>query len=994
VNSFSTVIEHDELIDVSRQLDYQLEKDSRDMSSEDLKNLIETEFSEYLKLLSDTRKKVSKNISEIRESEGQGTIEHLTNFSKNLENLRNISKKIPHDEQIKLWLELLDHIDSSVRSINATLRRRNPDIDNAIWLSIANKYETFFRRLRLAAPTNKVDFEADLKWIFAQGEEEEDFAALQQARFNSSYFSVDTRKLFGIIEQKIRKKLTENKKIDVGLYKVFAPQVEIESRFSKINVITSHPGWSIVVSNATTILDLQEYYPLEKLNKQNSLEEGAHKVRDYIVHLIAPINDTFRGHLQSIQAELIQSLGGQDIVIAIPNGNNDILAKLKNLGQVDSVQPFTPNIRVQTQYLENLNRKVTDEMIIAARLEAAKHPPQHKPKSIPLPGILVASFFTVEDCQHAEEAFRRQSIRVAEKAGTNSIVLDLSNHPEPLQAFEFIKMQVGLRSLEEDTLNTLFNDSACYVIAKGVIPSNPTPEKNCLGLTGRGETIAICDSGLDTGDIRTLHLDFHGRVNLLDSYPIQPRYDHKVENPSEDKGPTDKYSGHGTHVTGSAIGNGQTKQYEPIKGVASEAELIFQAVEQNPKWTLDYIYKYLENGTFPPSYTFCGIPCDLKILFSQAYNHGKGARIYSISWGKDTSLSGTYDQPTCQNLDEFVWRERDFLVVVAAGNFGNCVTPPGIAKNCITVGASENIRSQISETYGDRWPHKFSSDSSFYSNGLVDSIDDIAPFSNKGPCATGRRKPDLVAPGTYILSTRSSQISAYHFAEKPYPEADVHYMYMHGTSMATPLVAGCAALVRQYLREYQINIDSPKASLIQGNPEKPTAALIKAILIHSAQYLLRNNPSTPIRADNEQGWGRIDLCQVLNPQAPIKVIFIDESQGLNTGELREYIVSIKEDNSSPLRVTLVYTDFPGENLINNLNLFIFSPNGKYYCGNDFEGTREPDKLNNVEGCFILAPENGLWRVRVVAESIAQGSQDYALVISGEIDDVRLKESLE
>ena len=87
-----------------------------------------------------------------------------------------------------------------------------------------------------------------------------------------------------------------------------------------------------------------------------------------------------------------------------------------------------------------------------------------------------------------------------------------------------------------------------------------------------------------------------------------------------------------------------------------------------------------------------------------------------------------------------------------------------------------------------------------------------------------------------------------------FPAAGQDYMFMSGTSMATPLVTGCAALVRQHVRsELQMN--------------NPSAALLKGALIHSAEYLNYRfaHPSSAPWADNEQGWGLVRLRNVLAP---------------------------------------------------------------------------------------------------------------------------------
>jgi hypothetical protein len=227
----------------------------------------------------------------------------------------------------------------------------------------------------------------------------------------------------------------------------------------------------------------------------------------------------------------------------------------------------------------------------------------------------------------------------------------------------------------------------------------------------------------------------------------------------------------------------------------------------------------------------------------------------------------------------------------------------------------------------------------------------------------------LIAPGTFVLSTRSSQIASNNFAWKAFPPAKNEYMYMGGTSMATPLVAGCAAVTRQYLREAE-------------GIANPSAALLKAVLIHSARYMPYRyaHASSIALADNEQGWGRVDLHRCLNPKSPTIVLFLEEGAGLWTGEMREFEVEVT-DASVVLRATLVYSDFPGEDLVNNLNLFIYDPQGNFYVGNDFTGSGSPDPDNNVEGVVVENPIKGHWSIRVVASNIPEGPQDFALVIS-------------
>ncbi|MFZ4664108.1 MAG: S8 family serine peptidase, partial [Caldilineaceae bacterium] len=413
--------------------------------------------------------------------------------------------------------------------------------------------------------------------------------------------------------------------------------------------------------------------------------------------------------------------------------------------------------------------------------------------------------------------------------------------------------------------------------------------------------------------------------------------------------------------------------------------LVFQAIEQTAQWQSWYINWHIAKyGKAPEPGAFIGIPDNLQELFQPAYD--QGARIHSDSWGGGDP--GVYDQQ-CLDLDHFVWMHKDFLVVVAAGNDGVDISPPGsgidamsvtspaVAKNCLTVGATENARPEFTtQQFGVWWPKDFPH-APFKTDPMSDSADDIVPFSSRGPCKSvsfgkpGRRKPDVMAPGSFILSTRSSQIPANHFSWGAFPPAKHDYMFMGGTSMATPLVAGCAAIVRQYLRQVK-------------QIANPSAALLKATLIHSAHYLnyrYKRPDSTPW-ADNEQGWGRVDLQQVLNPLTPTQVLFVDNNVGLAVGQANDYLLTLT-DPTVPLRITLVYTDFPSPKLVNDLNVMAYEPNGgRFYLGNDFSDAGIPDAINNVEGIRIANPKMGQWRIQVVAADVPRGPQDYALVISG------------
>ena len=429
-----------------------------------------------------------------------------------------------------------------------------------------------------------------------------------------------------------------------------------------------------------------------------------------------------------------------------------------------------------------------------------------------------------------------------------------------------IAIMNGVSWIEKYVQPVILNDVAANI-------TNVYDVRNTYGLTGSGQIVAVADTGLDTGvDDESMHDDIEGRIVAL----------HAWWSYYEDTGAEDN-SGHGTHVAGSVLGNGSRSNGQ-YAGMAPEAQLVFQALQY------DGGHPDLVNGGF---YT----PIDLSLLFQEAYNDD--AKIHSNSWGSGNETEfGNYTSQS-QYVDDFMWNNPDMLIIFAAGNEGETgVIPPGTAKNALTVGASENYR-----------PSK---------DSTSDNIDEIAYFSSKGPTDDNRIKPDVVAPGTYIISTRSTMPDASYSKGV----VNVYYAYNSGTSMATPLTAGTAALVRQYY--------------VENESISPSAALLKATLINGAANL-----SLPSSA---QGWGRVDIEKSLFPASPRTMRYHDDI-GLNVSE--SWNVSYYfSDISETLKITLVWTDAPaatlvGPTLVNNLDLTVTGPGGTYY------GNGVLDIVNNV-----------------------------------------------
>jgi len=528
----------------------------------------------------------------------------------------------------------------------------------------------------------------------------------------------------------------------------------------------------------------------------------------------------------------------------------------------------------------------------------------------------------------------------------------------------------GVRSIRCKCIKRTSNNVAANIMNVRLALQEQT------GLSGMDEIVCVCDTGLDSGDISDMHPDFQGKVVGIESYPITQSFDSYINNPGGDDGAADLDSGHGTHVAGSVLGNGSGSASLPdcsqtIIGIAPDAHLFFQAVEQKVDW------KDPSDTQYYGQFVLAGIPDDPTILFQSAYD--QGARIHSNSWGGGEP--GAYDLH-CEKLDEFVWNNKDFCVLVAAGNDGTdrdgsgrinplSITSPGTAKNCITIGASETLRPEFStSTYGNIWPDDYPVPPIAY-NELASDPDRVVAFSSRGPTVDGRIKPDLVAPGTYILSTRSRFIASNNKAWGAYAPSNL-YFYMSGTSMSTPLASGTVALLRQYLRQW-VYIS------------EPSAALIKSCLLVSAVKLEQTGAISAFPTI-DQGYGLINLDGITTTPDNVNVYFFEETEGLATGEASEIVFQVLSSDI-PLRISLAYTDYPGSALVNNLNLMLESPDGVLYVGNQLSvGDLTMDTKNNTEVMHIESPETGQWTIKVVASNVPYGPQEFALCYRGNVSE--------
>lgn len=496
-----------------------------------------------------------------------------------------------------------------------------------------------------------------------------------------------------------------------------------------------------------------------------------------------------------------------------------------------------------------------------------------------------------------------------------------------------------IKAIHEVHQTKLYNDQARNIMDADI-------NLNGIQYKGLGQVIAVADTGYDQGSTNpglTLPAFKEPPSGPTGRVKVQHLYALGRQNRTDDP------DGHGTHVCGSVVGNDDYNG-ATIESPASRASLVVQSLLD--EW----------NG-------LGGIPTNLESLFLTPYQEHH-ARIHTNSWGYVwTGSQLPYDNSSAE-IDNFVWNHPSMVICFAAGNDGIDNSPAnGIidlaqigahaaAKNCVTVGASESNRNNP-RTYHSVWPFDYPSPP-IRNDSIANNPNGMAAFSSRGPTKEGRIKPDVVAPGTSILSTRSR--SCHLGPANIWGAANGDWVYLGGTSMATPLVASCAAVLRE--------------TLVNNGEHEPSAALIKALLINGAVELTgQYNPPEAGQSPNpNSGWGRVNLANsvILRP--------VNDKEYAEGGPLEQddendvFRITIANGNSE-LKVTLVWTDPPGPCLQNDLDLIV-TANGRERHGN-MGVSQGYDRVNNVEQVTWTNIPSGQAIVKVRAHRITRFAQPYA-----------------
>ncbi len=349
--------------------------------------------------------------------------------------------------------------------------------------------------------------------------------------------------------------------------------------------------------------------------------------------------------------------------------------------------------------------------------------------------------------------------------------------------------------------------------------------------------------------------------------------------------------GHGTHTAGTLCGDQQ-----PLTGST------------------------FRNGhAYKARFAFSPIPSTVGLYSMLIDHYNVGARAHTNSWGDDDTTAYTQ---WCQAIDQYSRDREDATVVFAATNLSALKTPEN-AKNVLAVGNTSQQPNQNNASTG----------------GI-------------GPTFDGRRKPEIWAPGTGILSASSTNTSGYNSST--------------GTSMACPAITGYCALVRQYHVEGR---HYPTGSRLQSRRPTPTGALIRATIMNGGVDMtgLAGYPGP------REGWGRLVMENSLWFEGDArKLVSFDlrNASGLLTAETKNYSFRVN-GSTEQLKITMTFTDWPAAvsasaaNVrVNDMDLEVVTPGGALYRGNVIDTAQglstpggSPDTINTTEMVILNAPEN-------------------------------------
>lgn len=283
----------------------------------------------------------------------------------------------------------------------------------------------------------------------------------------------------------------------------------------------------------------------------------------------------------------------------------------------------------------------------------------------------------------------------------------------------------------------------------------------------------------------------------------------------------------------------------------------------------------------------------------------------------------------------------------------------------------------------------------------------LAESSSIGPMIDGRVKPDVIAPGNWVVSAGINAAGS-----------TCRIKALTGTSMATPITASTMTMFYEWMADgfYPDGVQG-------GDPAPHFGPLAKAAAINSARtfdvadgknlgdcYTYEDGEGLSDSYNGATGYGFIGMSRVMFfGDSPFTSVFwypgapkhpdasVPSSSAVETGDSESF--DVVAEAGTNVQVTLCWYDpapaetLPAVALVNNLDLILEDADGKVICnGNERsvyipEGGSAPSNVDSCEKCEIsieaaegfFASSSAKVTVRVVGESVPSGPQEFAVV---------------
>ena len=432
----------------------------------------------------------------------------------------------------------------------------------------------------------------------------------------------------------------------------------------------------------------------------------------YIVQARGPVDDQFRWALKQAGATVISYIPNNAYLV---RASGAAASSLESLDQTRAVLPYEPYYKLRASLLP-----------LAVNQQAL-------PQEATLNLLLFADLME-------ETVSRVQDLQIAILGEDRSPFGPVLKVRPASASLSGIAALPGVQAIELAGIRVLANDLSRPVLH--VAPDAIT-NGNHFGLTGTNVIVNVNDTGVDASHPALLAPRVTGdsAISLVDT------------------------NGHGTFVAGIIAGDGAESQSisnaqgSPLPPVAGQfrghapGAKIFSMPFTEPDW-------YLQEGAALTN----------ALISNNSWQYLRSSE-YDLA-------AASYDAAVRDSLPR-VTGSQPVLYVFPSGNSGlldewsgaanndglggvpDTIRSPGTAKNVITVGATELKRGITNEVY------ECDSGNNCQTNAVwkatTDSYTEVAGFSRRGNVGIGiegefgRFKPDLVAPGTFVVSTRSSQ---------------------------------------------------------------------------------------------------------------------------------------------------------------------------------------------------------------------------------------------